>query len=158
MKNVPIRAKLFLTVLALAAPALILVGVLAYLGGEAAVTNATFKHLTSVRVGKARQISSYLHQIRAQAKTFSESRMIVEAMREFRDAHRALHDATATPAGRLAVFAYYTDHFLPRLDAHSDDETPLVTLLPEDDAALHLQYTYIAANPHPVGEKVRREG
>ena len=105
MKNIPIRAKLFLTVLALAAPALILVGVLAYIGGETAVTNATFKHLTSVRTAKAGRISSYLQQIRAQARTFSESRMIVEAMREFRDAHRRWNDTPATAADRLAVLA-----------------------------------------------------
>jgi PAS domain S-box-containing protein len=153
MRNVPIRAKLFLTVLALAVPALILVGVLAYLGGEAAVTHATFEHLTSVRVGKARQISSYLQQIRAQAETSSENRMIVEAMREFRDAHRTLHDAPETAEERLAVFAYYTSVFLPRLDAQSDEKTPLVAVLPEDGAALHLQHAYIAANPHPVDEK-----
>ncbi len=60
LKNISIRTKLFLTVLALAVPALILVGVLSYLGGKTAVERTTHEHLTSVRAGKANQIEGVL--------------------------------------------------------------------------------------------------
>ena len=89
LKNTRIRTKLFLTVLALAVPALILIGVLSYLGGKAAVERTTLEHLTSVRAGKANQIEKYFDQIRSQARTFAKDRMIVDAMVEFDDAHRA---------------------------------------------------------------------
>ena len=56
MRAMGIRTKLFLTVLALAVPALCLVGVLSFLGGKEAVEETTLDHLTSVRAGKANQI------------------------------------------------------------------------------------------------------
>ena len=80
LKNIRIRTKLFLTVLALAVPALILVGVLSYLGGKAAVERTTLEHLTSVRAGKAHQIEGYFDQIRSQARTFAKNGMIIDAM------------------------------------------------------------------------------
>ena len=102
-----IRAKLFLAVLGLAVPALILVGAIAYIGGEKAVTHATFEHLTSVRAAKARQISSYLEQVRAQAETLSEP--------DDRQGHARVpgrppraSDEPATAEERIGL-AYYTD-------------------------------------------------
>ena len=134
-------------------PALVVVGALAYLSGKAAVTRTTLDHLTSVRASKANQIESYFRQIRAQAQTFSEDLMVVEAMREFSGAYRALRDAPLTPDQRQTVVAYYTDVFLPRLNDHAAEPVMLETVLPEDDRGLLLQHGFIAANPHPVGRK-----
>ena len=153
MKRARIRTKLFSTVLAVTAPALIVVGVLAYLAGKAAVTRTTLDHLTSVRASKANQIESYFRQIRAQAQTFSEDLMVVEAMRELGEAYRALRDAPLTPEQRKTVVEYYTDVFLPRLNDHTARPVTLQTVLPTDDRELLLQHGFIAANPHPIGRK-----
>ena len=153
LKNTRIRTKLFLTVLALAVPALILVGVLSYFGGKAAVERTTLEHLTSVRAGKAHQIEEYFKKIRSQARIFARDRMIIDAMVEFDDAHRASRDLELTPEQRDEVAAYYSEEFLPRLEANSDAQVNPATYLPTDDNNLYLQYHYIAANPNPVGEK-----
>ena len=78
---VGIRTKLFLTVLALAVPAIVLVGVLSYLGGKAAVEQTTLERLTAVRAGKANQIEEYFNEIRSLARIFARDRMIVDARR-----------------------------------------------------------------------------
>ena len=153
LKNARIRTKLFLTVLALAVPALVLVGVLSYLGGKAAVERTTFEHLTSVRASKANQIEEYFNQIRSQTRTFARDRMIIDAMVEFDDAHRASRDLELTPGQRDEVTAYYSEKFLPGLEANSNAPVDFANYLPTDDYDLYLQYHYIVANPHPEGEK-----
>jgi hypothetical protein len=153
MKSARIRTKLFLTVLAVTVPALVIVGALAYVSGRAAVTRTTLDHLTSVRASKANQIESYFRQIRGQAQTFSEDLMVVDAMREFTGAYRALKDAPLTPNQRQAVVAYYTDVVLPRLNDHAAEPVTLGTVLPNDARAILLQHGFIAASPHPVGQK-----
>jgi hypothetical protein len=148
-----IRTKLFLAVLALAVPALVLVGVLSYLGGKAAVTRTTLDHLTSVRAGKANQIENYFDQIRKQARTLAKDRMIVDAMIDFDDAHQELQDIELTGEQRNAVAAYYSEDFLPQLEAHTDARIDTGAFLPPDDADLYLQHHYIVTNPNPVGER-----
>ena len=150
MKRARIRTKLFLAVLAVTVPALFVVGTLAYLGGKATVRRITFDHLTSVRASKANQIESYFRQIRAQAQTFSQDLMVVDAMREFTAAYHALRDTRLTPDQRKTVVTYYTDVFLPLLNDHTAEPVMLEDVLPEDDRGLLLQHRFIAANPHPV--------
>jgi PAS domain S-box-containing protein len=153
LRNVPIRWKLFLTVLALAVPALILVGFLSYLGGKAAVERTTLEHLTSVRASKANQIEEYFDRIRSQARTLAKDLMIIDAMVDFDDAHQAMGDVKVTPEQREAVAAYYNEVFLPRLEAHTEAQVEPAAFLPTDDNDLYLQYHYIVTNPNPVGEK-----
>ena len=153
LKNIRIRTKLFLTVLALAVPALILVGVLSYLGGKEAVERTTLEHLTSVRAGKAHQIEGYFDQIRSQARTFAKNGMIIDAMMDFDEAHQAMDGITLTPEQRDEVAAYYSEEFLPRLEANTQTQIYPATYLPTDDNDLYLQYHYIVANPNPEGEK-----
>jgi hypothetical protein len=153
LKNISIRWKLFLTVLALAVPALVLIGVLSYLGGKSAVEEITLERLTSVRAGKAHQIEAYFDQIRRQARTFAKDRMIIDAMIDFDDAHQALQDIDLTDEQRDAVVDYYSEEFLPRLEANTDTRVDTATYVPPDDRDLYLQYHYIVANPNPESER-----
>jgi PAS domain S-box-containing protein len=153
LKSIPIRTKLFLTVLALAVPALILVGVLSYVGGREAVERSTLERLTSVRAGKANQIEKYFGQIRSQARIFARDRMIIDAMAEFDAAHQALRGAELTQEQRDAVANHYREVFVPRLEANTAAELAVAAFLPTDDADLYLQFHYIVGNPNKVGEK-----
>ena len=154
LKNIPIRWKLFLTVLALAVPALMLVGFLSFLGGKAAVERTTLDHLTSVRASKAHQIEEYFDQIRSLARTLARDRMIVDAMVDFDDAHQSMLDVELSQDQREAVFAYYDNEFLPLLGATTGAQLDRADFLPADDGDLYLQYHYIVANRHPLGEKI----
>jgi hypothetical protein len=153
LKNAPIRTKLFLAVLALAVPAIVLIGVLSYLGGKEAVEQTTLERLTSVRAGKANQIEVYFDRIRSQARTFARDRMVIDAMADFDEAHQALLDVELTPEQRDAVVGHYTEEFLPRLAANTETQVDTATYLPADVGDLYLQYHYIVANQNPEGEK-----
>jgi len=153
LANVPIRTKLFLTILGVTVPALIFIGILSYLGGKATVEETTLDHLTSVRANKASQIESYFDQIRKQARTLAKNRMVTDAMIGFDDAYQELEDVELTREQREAVVAYYGDEFLPRFEAQVDRQIEPSTLLPVGKGDFYLQYNYIVTNPNPVGEK-----
>jgi PAS domain S-box-containing protein len=153
LENISIRTKLFLTVLALAVPALILVGVLSYLGGKVAVERTTLEHLTSVRAGKAHQIEEYFDQIRSQARTFAKNGMIIDAMMDFDEAHQAMDGVTLTSEQRDAVAAYFREVYIPRLEANTQTQIDPAAYMPTDDNDIYLQYHYIVANPNSEGEK-----
>ena len=153
IKGVRIRTKLFAMVLAVALPTVALVGVLAYMGGKKAITESKFDHLTSVRASKANQIESYFRQIRHQAETFSEDRMVVQAMRELGESFRKLHTSEVTPGLKATVRSYYKDQFKPRLAAQRPGLKSIEAFLPDDAASFYLQHKYIAANLHPLGKK-----
>ena len=154
LKNLPIRWKLFLTVLALAVPALILVGFLSYVGGKGAVEQTTLEHLTSVRAGKVHQIEEYLEQIQSLTRTFARDRMIVDAIVAFDDAHQSMLEVEMSQEQREALLAYYRDEFVPLFETTTGARVEPANYLPADEGDSYLQYLYIAANPNPVGEKV----
>jgi PAS domain S-box-containing protein len=153
LKNAPIRWKLFLTVLALAVPALILVGVVSYHGGKVAVERTTLEHLTSVRASKASQIERYFDQIRSVARTLAKNRMTVDAMIAFDDAHQGLVGVELTEEQRNTVVSYYNEVYLPRLEDHSDARPEVASYLPVGNKDFYLQYLYIATNPNALEEK-----
>ncbi len=93
--------------LALVVPVLASVGLFSYLGGKTSVERTTFERLTSVRAGKAHQIEKYFAHIRSQAKIFSESRMIVDAMQDFNGAHQELDGIELSDDHRQEIESYY---------------------------------------------------
>ena len=148
-----IRTKLFLAVLALAVPALLLVGTLSYLGSKTALERSTFDHLTSVRADKANQTRDYFRRIRAQAAVLSKSRTVVEAFRALETGYAGLEQHPLTTVQRQAVARYYREVFVPQLSAHTETRVDPSKLLPRDAAELYLQYWYVVANPNPEGKK-----
>jgi len=153
LADLSIRTKLFLTFLGVTVPALVIIGILSYLGGKTAVEKTTLDHLTSERAGKAIQIESYFNQIEKQTRTLAGNRMVTDAMVDFDDAYLALEDVEPTYEQREAVIAHYIDEFLPRLEAHSDLEVDPGAFLQGNNGDLYLQYHYIVTNPNPTGEK-----
>ena len=84
--SLKIRGKVLAMALAVAIPATVVVGAVGYLTGRSVIREAKMDHLTSIRAAKAGQIEFYFSQIRSQVQTFSEDRMVVQAMRDFSEA------------------------------------------------------------------------
>jgi len=148
-----IRAKVLLLALAVAIPATIVLGTIGYVTGRAAIQQAKLDHLTSIRASKASQIESYFGQIRKQASTLSEDRMVVEAMRGLAAAFGDLEQQTLTTEQSNLLADYYETVFAPRL-ASLGPEAPMTSaLLPTTRAGSCLQVRYIIENPNPPGRK-----
>ncbi|MCD9015254.1 GAF domain-containing protein [Fulvivirgaceae bacterium QH1ED-6-2] len=116
-----------------------------------------FEQLRSINATKKRNIEYYFDIIRNQILTFAEDKMMVEAVKAFRQAFDQLGSAVGEEqraACRESVQAYYDQEFIPRI-SDVGQQADVRDFLPEDSAALALQQVYIAANPHPTGQKSR---
>ncbi|MBL0745067.1 GAF domain-containing protein [Chryseolinea lacunae] len=115
-----------------------------------------FDQLKSINSTKKRNVEYYFDIIRNQIITFSENKMVIDAMQEFTKTFHSLEiDASAGAQGRVkeGIKQYYAKEFLPRLQDNVSDAVNADDFIPADSIAQQLQYTFIAANPHPTGQK-----
>ena len=115
-----LAAKLFAILILLGAVAVLITGVLGYVRAREALERTIFAQLTAARETKARQVETYFRSIRGEMRLLAASKMVVDAMRGFRDAvdeldrkdvppsapegrrlvRRPIHADGAPPAGR----------------------------------------------------------
>ncbi len=115
-----------------------------------------FDQLTSIRSTKKRNIEDYFNNIRNQIKTYSEDKMIIDAMKAFK---AVFHDIGKNiPAAELTkmkavVKEYYETEFLPRLNANTEVNEKLDKYWDNDPRTILMQYLYIAGNKNETGKK-----
>ncbi len=109
---------------------------------------------------KKAQIERYFESIRDQILTFSEDRMTVRAMRDFKQSFadyraQAQLDDSRIDELRGQLGTYYTGEFASEYEAQNDGKRVnaqgLIGRLDADSVAL--QYAYIRSNPNPLGSK-----
>ena len=125
-----------------------------------AIQSQSFNQLNSVNEIKRSTISDYFKTIERQVQTYSNNLMIVDAMRDFRDAFADL--AVDAESGlppetvmRSAVSSFYQNEFAPQYSSQNEgdaiDYQALVDPLPL--SAITAQYLYIQENSNPLGSK-----
>jgi methyl-accepting chemotaxis protein len=118
--------------------------------------------LTSLAEVKRTAVESYFEQIKNQILTFSENRMIADAMFEFKVTAGNLFNeirfasSEANPL-QSELQDYYQDDFVTEYRRQNPGKTaPVQDYLKQlDNTAVAMQYAYIRANPHPLGSKHR---
>jgi PAS domain S-box-containing protein len=163
MRRNRISTKILAVAVGIAITTLLTSGLVASSMIRTAVEKQAFEKLTAVREMKAQQIEDYFRFIRQQILTFSEDRMTVDAMGEFREAFSRLEQGSPDTSKSKdedipSLVDYYENEFLPRLNDNLPEPAPLQTYWPvqtwsESSAILALQDRYIASNPNPTGEK-----
>lgn len=128
-------------------------------------TVRTFKHeafqkLTAVREVKRQAIERYFHTINDQIITFSEDRMVVESMRQFRNYFRTVRSENAIFPEDLdrmknELRSYYAQDFSAEYKKQNGGRTPnaMGYFRQLDDDSIALQYFYIRANKNKLGFK-----
>src|SRR5258707_5442986 len=81
-----LASKLFVILILMGAVAVLITGVLGYVRARDALERAIFNQLTAARETKANQVQTYFRSIRAEMRLLAGSKMVVDAMRGFRDA------------------------------------------------------------------------
>ena len=122
--------------------------------------NEAFNKLTAVREIKRTAVERYFQGLNDQILTFSEDRMVIDAMRQFRVSFRSFINENATTATDLKsmrqdLFTYYTGEFASEYSNRNSGLSPDVEqhFSRLDDDSIALQYHYIRANKHPLGSK-----
>ena len=125
-----------------------------------ALEKQVFDQLIAIRQNKKAAIESYFQTIEDQILTFSEDRMVVDAMREFKQVFRTYRAENRLDAGQIArqrrlLRNYYTDDFTGEYRSQNGGASPPVDAFFNDldDDSIALQYAYIKGNPHPLGSK-----
>src|SRR6476620_3244729 len=91
-----LAAKLFAILILLGAVAVLITGVLGYVRARDALEQTVINQPTSTRETKAHQVEIYFRSIRNVMRLLAASKMVVDAMRGFRDAVDEL-DARPVP-------------------------------------------------------------
>lgn len=152
-----IRTRLLTAFLGISTVTIVVLSALSYFSSKHALTTSVENQLVSIREAKASQIEAYFENIHDQVVTFSEDRMIVEAMQAFKEAFDAL-EQTPLYRDELPVIAstnqrFYNEHFVPTLSQNTHTAYDEAAFRPGSNASHYLQYHYISNNPHPLGSK-----
>ena len=120
LKNLRIRSKMLIAFSAIAVVAVGVSGLIAFTLVRASLEKESFNKLTAVREMKANQIEDYFQQIGDQVVTFSEDRMVVDAMRAFDGGFTTILADQGIGAEEIAeidagLAEYYENEYLERL-------------------------------------------
>ncbi len=114
--------------------------------------------LISIRDMKKGEIERYFGTLRDQVITFSNDRMIIDAMSAFKQAFKQHHlESNLAPIAQLRseLRSYYQDEFGETYNQlNPNSSADINTLLNSlDDESIALQYSYIQENANPLGSK-----
>jgi class 3 adenylate cyclase len=144
-----LAAKLFAILTLLGGIAVLVTGVLGYLRARDALQDAIYNHLTATRETKTRQVETYFRGISNEMRLLAASKMVVDAMRGFRDAVDELDGQTVPPEIRERVAGWYDRQYMPVVRRLLGADTPVNDFLPVGTAPYFLQDWYIVGNPNP---------
>lgn len=114
--------------------------------------------LTAIREIKGSQIESYFQNVRNQVETYSENRMIIDAMKDFKSSFHSIKneldvDQDALNAMQNSIRSTYESEFIPKLSENLGRSVSVGKYVPNDASTEILQYHYISKNSHPTGSK-----
>jgi class 3 adenylate cyclase len=144
-----LAAKLFAILILLGAVAVLITGVLGYVRARDALEQTIFNQLTATRETKSHQVEIYFRSIRAEMRLLAHSKMVVDAMRGFREAVDELDARPVPDEVRKRVVNWYETDYMPRVRRLLGDKASIDEFLPVGSAPYFLQDWYIADNPYP---------
>ena len=152
--------KLLLTFLAVGVIPFTVIGIISLNKSSNALKKQSFSQLESIRDIKKNEVTRYIQTVKDQMITFSENRMIIEAMQQFDSAFDDFIEENGITADNLQsmrqkLFTYYKNDFSEEYSKLNNGNSPDVERFFEqlDDESLALQHSYIKANEHPLGSK-----
>jgi methyl-accepting chemotaxis protein len=156
--HLTIRLKILIVLAASTVLSVGLTSLIGYFMAKQSLEQESFKKLTAVREIKASQVEDYFLQIKDQVVTFSEDRMIVDAMKAFKAAFHSIESGLNLSQIPHTDFdrdlkLYYQEEFLRRLNSNLSREASISTYWPSDPRTRLMQYLYIVANPFETGSK-----
>ncbi len=156
--RLPFRTKLSATLIIACLVPLSIASVSQIFVAKDAIHEQAFNQLDSLAAVKKGQVESYFSQIRDQVITYSENRMIVDAMQDFRAAFDSYESESAVSAEELESYRatirdYYSKQFGTTYAEQNGVSPDVSALLPADATSIIAQYRYIADNSNPLGSK-----
>jgi class 3 adenylate cyclase len=137
----------------LGASAVLVTGVLGYINARDSLEETIYHQLSAARQTKARQVESYFRDTRNDLRLLASTKMVVDAMRDFRAAFEELERKELPADLTSKVDAWYAANYLPDIRRQLGKDAALADFLPNGPAANYLQYRYIVTNPYPSAQR-----
>jgi len=160
LKDIRMKPKLITLFLLIGLLPLAVVGWWANQHATEALLEKSYAQLESIRAIKKSAVERYFQQIENQILTFSENRMVVEAMPRLRQTFAAFRSENDYGYGDVQEMGqklktYYVNEFTEEFKAQNEGRDPNAAGYFDqlDQDSLALQYHYIRANQNPLGSK-----
>jgi class 3 adenylate cyclase len=145
-----LAAKLFAALLVLGAVAVLVTGLLGYVRAREALEDTIYNQLTAARQTKARQVETYFRSVRHDLRVLAQSKMVVEAARDFGHGFAELERQPLPEEINRTVQQWYEANYMPTVRRLLGKDVPVSDYLPQGPAATYLQYHYIIASTQPA--------
>lgn len=146
-----IQSKLLAMLLGISLLSTLIMGFLGYRFGSDALRESAFNRLTNVRESRAREITTLFEDIQLSQIIFTRGTTAANAARDFTRGFHELADVKVAAQQNRRVADYYTDVFVPGLEANSGVDVDPEGFLPTSNAARYLQAHY--TNPNEDWDK-----
>ncbi len=158
MKIKSIKTKILVTTLSIGVIAILITNWQAYQIAEDAMVATSYEQLKTIRDAKAREVRSFIQEMRILVFSHSQDQKVVQATKEFRESFHQLREKLSQSSIPLQTYeqqlrTYYQDEFLPEFAEITGETPPLTKYWPTTPVAEYLQYHYIANNPYPREDK-----
>ncbi|MCS5716861.1 HAMP domain-containing protein [Herbiconiux sp. CPCC 205763] len=148
-RGLGIQSKLLIMLLAVSIGSTLVVGYVGYASGRDSLRDAAFDQLTSVREAKTLAVQSLFTNIESGLVLDSSGATGNQAASEFSAAFAELNAQPVNPEQKATVDSYYTDSFIPELEARTGQESAPDVFEPTSPAEVYLQNFYTAP---PAGD------
>ncbi len=153
-RKLGVQSKVLAMVLAASLLSLLLTGAVSYAIGSSSLITATTNELVALRHSRAEALNNYLTSLYNHVLTYSDSAMVIDAVKNMRVAFAKLETAKLTPEQEKSLEEYYEDTFLPDLRRAIPGEPLLGTYLPETPQHKYLGYHYMVNNPNKSNHRL----
>lgn len=156
--NINLRTKLLLQFLFVGITPLAIISFLAYFLASKSLEESAFEKLESVKELKKAAVERYFQEIKNNIVTFSESKMIVDASKNFKEKFHSYTEEIKEiniPEMKKNLLKYYSGPFSSEFRRQNNDKDPNIidTIEQLDDVGIAIQHNYIQSNYHPLGSK-----
>lgn len=152
--NLSIKSRATLLLVTVTLLSSVIIGALGWRSGRVALESAIVNQLSAVRLSKAMQIEDYFSQIFSHASTLAESRMVVNAVKQFQEGFNVGLNRTLSAEQHAEVTKFYNNEFIPLLNRSTESDVLPVIYRPRREITNYFQYHYIVDNPYRIGSKV----
>ena len=154
-----IRTKLVVAFLFVGIAPLIILSILSIRTTGLELETQAMNMVKTVSDHKRSAIEAYFDTCERQAKTFSNSKMVIDTLYAIDEFYHTINEDNGYTSEKLEemrkkVKAFYVSKFgnkYEKISKQAPDVNRLVAGL--DDTALGMQYLYVSENPHPIGSK-----
>lgn len=151
-KSLSLKAKLILIILFAGVLPLLITATLMLNKAKTSMETTTFNQLESIDEALKVQVEDYFQQIQHQIVSFSENRMVIDAMREFKSSFHEFSPDGLPKDYMTNLAGYYSGPFADEFRVRNGAEVNYSSLIPNGKAAV-AQYHYISNNKFPLGKK-----